>query len=426
MIYTDEQYENTAHTLSRFRMSLIAAREQETEEKWVHELFVSAMQSQISELEKNLRYYELLKSGEIAVRKPNSLESLPRTLIQARIASGVSQSELAKTLGIEEIKLQRYEALNYVGTSLSTLVKVAQILNVDTTDVFEPKSSQGNFAFMWENTDAIPWEKFPSKEMIRRNWFDHTCESDVIEATKAYFLEVTGEHFGLIFHRKNIRGVNPPNKYALIAWQTRILELACARIEKCKLPEFVLNDRWLPELVALTRREDGPLEAQKLLAHKGIALVVEEHLPGTYLDGAVMLGPTNHPIIGLTLRFDRVDNFWFVLFHELGHLFLHLFGGIRYDFFDGFDDEMTISEDEIERQADEFALNALLPKDQWKHCLSRFALSEKAVRFDAKRLNVDESIVAGRIRKEQGNYRILNELIRSGVREQLQVKKNDS
>ena len=421
MIYTDEQYNNTADILSRFRTSLAAVEGQGTGDERVLELEIDALQAQISELEEDLKHYQLLKSGKIAVPKPQSLESLPMTLIQTRIARGMSQSELAKMLGTKEIKLQRYEASNYIGTSLATLVMVARILNVDTTDLLETETTQNNLGFSLENAGEISWEEFPAMEMIRRQWFDLPIDGNLTEATKAYFQEVLGPHLGLALHRKNIHGSSPPNEYALIAWQARILELACALIEEWELPEFVLDDRWLPELVELTRRPDGPREAINLLAHKGIVLVIERHLPGTYLDGAAMLGPTDHPVIGLTLRFDRVDNFWFVLFHELGHLFVHLFGGMRYNFFDEFGDEITTSRDEVEREADEFALNTLIPKDQWDQCLSRFALSNEAVRLDAEKLKVDESIVAGRIRREQGNYTILNELIRPGVREQLLV-----
>ncbi len=253
--------------------------------------------------------------------------------------------------------------------------------------------------------------------MIRRKWFNHRGEDDISKATKAYFLEAAGQHFALALHRKTMRGTKPTNEYALIAWQVRIHERAQVRIEECNLPSFELDDRWLPELVALTQKSDGPKLARELLAQKGIVLIIEEHLLGTYLDGAGMLSHSDHPVIGLTLRHNRVDNFWFVLFHELGHIFLHLFNGIHYDFFD---DVTTESRDMIEQEADQFALNTLISEEKWEGCLSRFALSEDAVKFDAERLNVAASIIAGRIRREQDNYNILTRLIQSGVREQLQ------
>jgi len=160
-----------------------------------------------------------------------------------------------------------------------------------------------------------------------------------------------------------------------------------------------------------------------MLAEKGIILVVERHLPGSYLDGAAMLLDGNTPVVGLTLRYDRLDNFWFVLMHELGHIFLHLFDGLRFDFFD---EENAGDSDAIEAEADKFALDALIPEDLWDQCLSRFALSEEAVRIDAETIGVDPSIIAGRIRKERGNYAILNDLVgQDGVRSQLEEASDD-
>ena len=220
--------------------------------------------------------------------------------------------------------------------------------------------------------------------------------------------------------RNKMRGNYLPNEYALLAWQVRVFECAGKIIQNKEPSKFDLDHSWLPELVALTRRGVGPRRAQSLLAKKGIILVIEEHLPGTYLDGAAMRGPHDHPVIGLTLRYDRLDHFWFVLFHEIAHIYIHLFQGTCYNFFD---DDTANSVDEIELEADEFALNALIPIDHWECALSRFALSEEAVRLDAQNLNIAESILAGRIRRERNNYTILNELIQSGIREQI---RNDS
>ncbi len=422
MIYSEEQYGITTDQLEKFKAALVAATTLETEDEWVGSLEIDALKSQIAELEADLTHYDLLKSGEIAVAKSHSLETLPSTLIQARIGRGLSQSDLANAMGIEPQHLQRHEASEYMGASLAVLIEAANILNVHTAGLFETEAAHRGVVISWEKADNVCWQEFPSKEMLKRRWFDLPRGADLIEATKKYFLQAAGPHFASALHRKKMRGENPPNEYALLAWQARVLERARARIEECEIPPFELDDRWLPELVALTRRKDGPKRARNLLARNGIALVTEEHLQGTYLDGAAMLALSDHPVIALTLRHDRRDNFWFVLFHELGHVFLHLFGGIRYDFFD---DETSKAEDKIEGEADKFALNALIPDDQWDQCLSRFALSEEAVRIDAKNLNIDPSIVAGRIRKEQGNYTILNNLIQKGVRAQLQEAYND-
>jgi HTH-type transcriptional regulator/antitoxin HigA len=176
-------------------------------------------------------------------------------------------------------------------------------------------------------------------------------------------------------------------------------------------------------LARLTKRKDGPKRARNLLAEKGIVLVVERHLPGSYLDGAAMLANAETPVVGLTLRHDRLDNFWFVLLHELAHVFLHLFDALRFDFFD---EESATDSDPIEAEADKFALDTLIPEAVWDQCLSRFALSEEAVRIDAEAIGIEPSIIAGRIRKERGNYTILSGLVGQGlVRCQLEEAGDD-
>ena len=78
------------------------------------------------------------------------------------------------------------------------------------------------------------------------------------------------------------------------------------------------------EVAQLSVYEDGPRRAQERLAAHGIALVIERHLPRTHLDGAALCLLDGRPVIGLTLRYDRIDNFWFSLMHELAHVSLHL------------------------------------------------------------------------------------------------------
>ena len=247
------------------------------------------------------------------------------------------------------------------------------------------EQSTAGGVFVWRDAEDIVWSQFPIKEMIKRRWFDVSRVTDPVVRVKDYFLEAAGPQFATALHRKKMHSGNAPNEYALLAWQARILELARKSAQQGELGDFEINDAWLPELTNLTKPHHGPKKALRLLARKGIAVVTERHLPGSYLDGAAMLSDAGLPVIGLTLRHDRLDNFWFVLFHELGHVFLHLFDGLRYDFFD----EASASEcDSIELEADKFALDALIPEVQWNQCLSRFALSEEAVKMDSARLGM--------------------------------------
>jgi len=415
MIYSDKQYAISQGQLEQLREALSAAQSKDAdvagEQSWLRDAQADAIKSQIATLEAELSHYELLKSGEITFAKAHSLENLPSVLIQARIAAGLSQTDLAERLGMKAQQIQRYEASNYSGASLDRLIDVCDALNVHATGIFESGRTSKGSVFSWSDIDDVAWKQLPAREMARRGWFDVPRKGDVYQLAREYFMQAAGPQFASAYHRKKMHGGSVPNEYALLAWQARILERARDIVETRKPPQFVADDRWIADLVALTRRKDGPKRAQALLLSKGIILVTEKHLSGTYLDGGAMLDPDGRPIIGLTLRFDRLDNFWFVLLHELGHVFLHLIDGLRYDFFD---EQDTTGDDKIEREADVFAFDSLVPEAKWDECLSRFALSEEAVQIDAKNLGIDASIIAGRIRKERGDYTILGSLIGQG------------
>ena len=411
MIYSDRQFNASRAGLARLKTAFKAAEDREADQLWLKQAEIDALKSQIAEVEAELAEYRLLKSGQISFSKTYALEELPHVLVQARIASGMSQTGLAEKLHMKPQQIQRYEATDYMGASLGRLAEVSRALGVKVAGILERADHTGSFVFEWSGPDDIAWGHFPYREMIKREWFDVPRNANPLEKTREYFLRAAGPQIVTAYHRKKMRSGNAPNEYSLLAWQARVLERARNLAAHNQLTEFELDDNWLPELVKLTRRKEGAKRAGRLLAKRGIAFIVERHLPGSYLDGAAMLVDGERPVIGLTLRHDRLDNFWFVLFHELGHVFLHLFDGLRYDFFD---EENGSDADDIEAEADRFALNALIPDDLWNQCLSRFALSEEAVRIDAKSLGIHPSIIAGRIRKERGNYAILTALVGQG------------
>lgn len=423
MIYSDKQYRVSSAQLAKLQSAVAAAQSRSSDEEWLKEAEIDALNSQIADIEAELAEYDLLKSGQISFSKAYALEELPRVLVQARIASNVSQTDLAHKLGMKPQQVQRYEATDYMGASLGRLIEISKVLGVKASGTFEGPQLVGGSVFAWGDPDDVVWSQLPYKEMAKRKWFDLPRGSNPIERVKEYFLQAAGPQFATAFHRKKMRSGNVPNEYALIAWQARVLERARRKIRAGAIAEFALDERWLPELVRLTKFRDGPERARSLLAEKGIVLIIERHLPGSYLDGAAMLGDDETPVIGLTLRYDRLDNFWFVLLHELGHVFLHLFDGLRFDFFD---EESGSGGDAIETAADKFALDALIPEASWSQCLSRFALSDEAVRIDAETIGVDPGIIAGRIRKEQGDYTILSGLVGQGqVRSQLEEADDD-
>jgi HTH-type transcriptional regulator / antitoxin HigA len=422
MIYSDRQYQVSQAERRKLQAALDATLANKAgEQEWLQQIEIDALRSQIAEIESELAEYDLLRRGKISFSETCSLIELPRVLVQARIAKGLTQTDLAEQLNMKPQQIQRYEATNYMSASLARLIEVADILGVKISESFEGADADiaKSAIFAWSDPKDVSWSRLPFKEMLKRKWLDVKPEQSAVEATRLFFIDNAGPQFATAMHRKKVRSGNVPNEFALLAWQARILGLAKKVSEAGRIKTFELNDSWMSDLVRLTNHKRGPQQARELLAHRGIILVIERHLPGTYLDGAAMLSGSGQPVVGLTLRYDRLDNFWFVLFHELGHIFLHLFDSLRFDFFD---EEDGSKSDNIEQEADDFALNMLIPPEVWDRSLSRFALTEEAVLIDAQNLGIDPSIIAGRIRKERNNYLILNNLIgKDTVRSQLEV-----
>ena len=91
---------------------------------------IDAMESQLADLQHEIDEYEALSSGKRKTAILNSLDELSTTLIQARIAAGLSQEELAAKLGVKSQQIQRYEATNYQSASLERVNEIVRILGL--------------------------------------------------------------------------------------------------------------------------------------------------------------------------------------------------------------------------------------------------------------------------------------------------------
>jgi transcriptional regulator with XRE-family HTH domain len=100
---------------------------------------LAAVRSQYADLESALREYKSLQEQRPAVIEALSLDELPRALIRARIALGLSQKDLADKMGLKEQQVQRYEATEYTSASLARIREVAAALGVRVAEnIFLP------------------------------------------------------------------------------------------------------------------------------------------------------------------------------------------------------------------------------------------------------------------------------------------------
>jgi len=152
--------------------------------------------------------------------------------------------------------------------------------------------------------------------------------------------------------------------------------------------------------------------AKEFLAKTGIPLVLERHLDKTYLDGAAIPLPDGRPMVAMTLRYNRLDNFWFTLFHELAHVALHL-GKDSEDAF--FDDTTALGGKDVrEQEADDFALEALIPSKAWQAARLSIHSNDAQIRKFSDSQRISPAIPAGRLRYSSSNYRVFSKLVGSG------------
>ena len=270
-----------------------------------------------------------------------------------------------------------------------------------------------------EGFSDIEWTRFPFAEMTKRGWIKTT--EDIRNKAEELMRGVIDQAGGMnaipaAFFRKNpgARENSKMNTYALFAWCLRILTLANANPLEKKYDKSLTPDS-MKEIAKLSYFKEGPLLAKEFLDKQGIHLIIEPHLPKTYLDGAALLLNNGTPVIGMTLRYDRLDNFWFCLLHELAHVIKHLSNNETDIFVDDLDlrgHETEIS-DTKENEADELAQNALIPPDVWEKHPVRKKPTVSAVTNLSEILRIHPAIIAGRIRFEQKNYKLLSKLVGS-------------
>ncbi len=253
---------------------------------------------------------------------------------------------------------------------------------------------------------------FPFNEMLKR---DYISFSGSVREAKEYGEELLSCFFNIFNgkppHPVHCRsGKDVVDHNSLVAWQARCLY----QIKTAKLPAYKadhISEEFASTLAKLSYTENGTQSAVDFLNKKGIHVVFLKHLPGTHLDGASFMSPDGNPVIAMTLRHDRIDNFWFTLLHELGHIHLHISEAVSLAFFDS-ESNLRKTQDKRELEANQFAANALIPEQSWvEHrddLLNR--PTESKVNAFAEMLTIHRSIVAGRIRFEKNIYKLLPQI----------------
>ena len=161
----------------------------------------------------------------------------------------------------------------------------------------------------------------PLNELLKRGWIKETASLAQLEREICKFLgikNVTQEpQLAASWRHSQAR---KPESTAQLAWLKRVE--AVAKAQKVGSFDRAKLEKAIPSLLAETRSPERIPDVLKKLKKLGVRIALVEHLPKTYTDGAAFFLDDGSPVIGITLRYDRIDHFWFTLLHELAHIVL--------------------------------------------------------------------------------------------------------
>ena len=280
-----------------------------------------------------------------------------------------------------------------------------------------------------DTLQGLDYARFPLMAMAKAGWIAHVQDlKDQAEELIIGLMERAGgrEFAAAPLYRKNdSRRINAKtDDYALRAWCWQVLAQAWEKPPPVEYQAGTVSPQLLRQVAQMSVLEDGPVRARDFLAQHGVGLEYVNHLPRTHLDGAALRLPDGRPVIGLTLRYDRIDNFWFTLLHELSHVGRHL-GDCSDEV--GFVDDLSLrgvesrGSDTTEQEADQLAQDALIPPGIWDDGIILENPGPMAVLQMAWKAQVHPATIAGRVRHELGNYRLLSQFVGTGeVRRQFE------
>lgn len=261
----------------------------------------------------------------------------------------------------------------------------------------------------------INWSKFPVKEMVSRGWIDNIqskAKSEIEGYVKTFIQQLGGTTSAAAFKR-TLSGdaYSPSTQYKLYAWVSRVIQKSREKRPINKFEPSELNQNFMSGLAQLSWSELGPKLAIEYLEKHGVCVVIEPALKGTSVDGAALKDIDGRPIVALSLRLDRLDNFWFTLLHEVVHIWKHV--NLDKTFVDDIE-HMADTKDKFEAEANRIARDTLIPRTIWKRSQAYRSPSSKSIDELSRELKIHPSIIAGRIRKESGKYNQFSDLIGQG------------
>jgi HTH-type transcriptional regulator/antitoxin HigA len=248
----------------------------------------------------------------------------------------------------------------------------------------------------------------PVSEMIQRGWLNATVLDvpSVEAALTVFFGEPSLDQIEILPHAPKKTNVASEVTPVQLAWLYRVKQIASEMIVAPYSP--AAGRGAIAKLSALLSAPEETRKVPRILAESGIRFVIVESLSTAKIDGVCLWLDESSPVIGMSLRYDRIDNFWFVLRHELEHVLAgHGQGAATLDAeLEGERASTSAAIGEQELVANRAAVAFCVPQDKLVRFIARKDpfYTEKDILGFARTLDIHPGLIAGQLQHHTGRY----------------------
>ena len=325
-----------------------------------------------------------------------------------------TQKEFAEILGVTPKTISNIingkqsitpEMANIIGKAFGTSAEVW--MNLETSYRIKLVSDEAREQAV--EAKSIIFDNLPINELKKKGWVKEG--SNIINSIKTILNinDITKSYFenelGVNFRKSNKKEQNTNHAKIWVEMSKRIAEGFHKNINKYDKNNI---DELIKTLHTYTNRDNGIKDFLREMNDNGIIFFVLSHLSKTYIDGASFLSGSN-PVIVYTNRYDRIDNFWFVIAHELGHIINHIDEQDDY-FWDDLKDS-NVNYSEIEKEADDFALDLLKRNEIISYFDGHKNIYQEDIINCSHKINIHPAIIVGILQYEKrSSYRYHNKI----------------
>lgn len=349
----------------------------------------------------------------------------PGQLLEALLLErGWSNRVLAVVLGIDETGISKIISNNKAVTA-EIAILLEEVFGVSAQKFL---ALQRDYDLAKARIEARPdprretraklFHGLPVPEMIKRGWLDVKDIRDMssVENSLSKFFSVDSiDQIEVLPHAAKKTAVSEDATPIQIAWLYRVKQIACEMIVG-KYSNFGVR-RAVEQLKTLVFSAEEIRKVPRILAECGIRFVLVESLPSAKIDGVCFWLNEVSPVIGMSIRYDRIDNFWFVLRHEIEHV-IHEHGKNLITIDSELEGAKAGTGEEIadeEKIANQAAAEFCVPQKVLDSFIARKSpvFAERDILGLSATLRIHPGLIAGQLRYRTGKYdRFTNHLVK--------------